>query len=84
MTIPYDRNDRSTEAGMNMRWLIIKLLDDFRINGRYPWSRNPNGNWWYPEVSEPLMRRWYDMERGFMALDANARDAWIRNFTWQF
>lgn len=83
-TRPYDRNDNSVVAGNNLRWLIIKMLDDFRINGRFPWSRTKHGTWWYPDISEPWILRCYKMEKEFLELKDNDRDTWIKNFVWNF
>jgi hypothetical protein len=84
VTIPYDRDDRSIWAGHNIKWLIINLLDDFRINGRYPWSRKHDGSWWYPRISEPFMARMWRAEERFLALDEDGRNRFIREFSWQF
>ena len=85
LTVPIDREDRSVDAGMNMRWLIINMLDEFRINGRYPWSRNQDGRWWYPEISQPFMERAWKLEQEFLLItDKNDRDRWIRQMGWKF
>lgn len=84
MTTAIDRDDRSIEAGENMKWLIISMLDEFRIRGRYPWSRKTDGGWWYPEISEPFMARMLDLEGRFLALDAAGREAWISSMDWRF
>ena len=83
-TTPYPRDDISIEAGHNIKWLIISMLDDFRINGRYPWSRNKEGKWWYPNISEPLMKKWWKMEIEFLSLNDEERNKWINNFVYQF
>jgi hypothetical protein len=83
-TIPYDRSDTSVEAGNNIKWLLIKLLDEFRINGRYPWSRRQDGKWWFPEISDPFMARMWKMEQEFLSLDEESRNLWISKFSWQF
>jgi hypothetical protein len=81
---PYDRDDRSVEAGMNMRWLIIHYLDFFRVGGRYPWSRDADGRWWNPAFSAPFMARAMDMEARFLSLGDAGRDLWVRKFDWSF
>lgn len=83
-TSAYDRNDTSVAAGNNLRWLIIKMLNDFRINGRFPWSRTKNGTWWYPQISEPWMIRCCRMEQEFLELNEKDRDLWIKKFVWNF
>ena len=85
LTVPVDRNDRSVDAGMNMRWLIISMLEEFRIKGRYPWSRDGMGRWWYPEISQPFMERAWKLEHEFLMLgDDCRRDQWIREMSWRF
>ena len=83
-TIPYDRNDVSVTAGLNMKWLIIKLLDEFRIDKRYPWSCKFNGSWFNPDISEPFMNRMLNFEREFLLLTDEEQNTWISNFNWQF
>jgi hypothetical protein len=83
-TTPFDRNDSSIDAAQNLKWIIINMLDEFRIKGRYPWSRKLSGAYWYPEVSIPLMQKWYDMETTFLLLNENDRDQYIKSFAWQF
>jgi hypothetical protein len=83
-TSPYDRDNVSIESGNNLRWLIINMLDHFRVNGRFPWSRNKNGTWWYPDISEPWMLRCNKMEKEFLELNDNDRDMWIKKFVWNF
>jgi hypothetical protein len=84
MTTAIDREDRSLAAGENMKWLIISMLNEFRLKGRYPWSRKPDGSWWYPEMSVPFMERMLHLEKEFLALRGNDRDAWISGLTWRF
>lgn len=85
LTVPIDRKDRSVDAGMNMRWLIISMLDEFRIKGRYPWSRNRTGRWWYPEISQPFMERVWKLEQEFLQItNDNERDRWIQQMIWRF
>ena len=60
------------------------MLDTFRIQGRYPWSLNSQGQWWYPEISEPFMNRMWKMEQEFLSLGAEDRNKWITSFDWQF
>lgn len=84
MTTAIDREDRSMAAGENMKWLIISMLDEFRLNGRYPWSRKPDGSWWYPDISKPFMERMLHLEQEFLALGGKDRDAWISGLTWRF
>lgn len=83
-TAQYDKDDTSVEAGENMRWLIVDMINDFRINGKYPWSRKGNGSWWYPNVSNPLMEKWWKMELDFLELDEEKRNDWIENFVYHF
>ena len=47
-TTSFDREDLSVEAGQNLRWIVIDMLNEFRINGRFPWSRKISGAFWYP------------------------------------
>jgi hypothetical protein len=84
MTAPYDRTDVSVAAGNNLRWLIISYMDHFRIQGRYPWSRNRDAGWWMPEIQEPFMQRMYRMEDQFQALDGDERETWINHLDWRF
>lgn len=84
MTIPFDRDDNSLESGLNMRWLIIKLVNEFRIEGRFPWSRNSHGDWWNPNISVPFIKRIREKELEFLLLNENDRDTWIKKFNWQF
>lgn len=84
MTIPFSREDTSIEAGNNVRWLIIKLINEFRIHGRYPWSRKINGDWWYPDISVPFMDRMWKTELEFLNLSEEDRNIWIKKFNWQF
>ena len=82
-TAPYSREDVSVEAGLNLRWLIIHYLNWFRFKDRYPWSRQEDGSWWYPE-SEWFMARMYAMEQRFLEMDEQQRDLWIRTFEWRY
>lgn len=84
MTIPFDRNDNSVEAGLNMRWLIIKLVNEFRIEGRYPWSRNSYGEWWNPNISIPFIKRMGKVELEFLLLNDSDRNEWIKHLNWNF
>lgn len=80
----WDRNNPSVEDGINLRWLIIHYLDHFRMRGRYPWSRNKHGCWWYPEISQPFMNRMWHIEREFLSLNQSNRNLWIKKFDWRF
>ena len=84
MTIPYNRTDCSVLAGHNMKWLIIKLLDDFRINGRYPWSRRPDGRGWDPAIHDTFMNNMRQAESKFLSLSDVDRDQFIKRFAWRF
>lgn len=83
-TTAFDRNDLSIESGQNLRWIIIDMLNEFRINGRFPWSRKLSGAFWYPEISGPLMQKWHKMEYEFLLLNEYDRDQYIKSFVWQF
>jgi hypothetical protein len=83
-TVNFDRTDCSPESGANVRWIIVDMLDTFRIQGRYPWSLNSQGQWWYPELSEPFMNRMWKMEQEFLGLDSLGREQWIQKFCWNF
>lgn len=83
-TTAFDRNNRSVEAGQNLRWIVIDMLNEFRIKGRFPWSRNSHGKFWYPEISSPLMQKWYQMEIDFLSLKDDDRDQYIKSFVWNF
>jgi hypothetical protein len=80
----WDRNNPNLEDGTNLRWLIIHYLDHFRMNGRYPWSRNKHGCWWYPEISQPFMNHMCQMELEFLKLNHEDRNLWINKFDWRF
>lgn len=84
MTAQYDKNDTSIEAGENMRWILINMIQDFRINDRLVWSRKADDNWWYPEISTPLMDKWWKMELEFLSLDHDRRNDWVENFVYHF
>lgn len=83
-TTSFDRNDLSIESGNNLRWIVINMLDEFRIKGRFPWSRNANGYYWYPSISIPLMTKWSKMELEFLSLNDLERDQYIKSFVWYF
>ena len=83
-TTSFDREDLSVEAGQNLRWIVIDMLNEFRINGRFPWSRKISGAFWYPEISTPLMNKWHKMEYEFLLLREDDRDSYINSFSWQF
>ena len=87
-TMPFDRNDTSAEAGMRVRWILIELLDHFRmrpIGGWYPWSRMEGTEaWWDPSLQVPFMARMWEQEAAFLALDPKGRDAFIEGLRWQF
>jgi len=83
-TTAFDRNNLSVESGANLRWIIIDMLEEFRIKGRFPWSRNSLGLFWYPSISNPLMDKWYKMEKDFLTLNETERDQYIKNFCWYF
>jgi hypothetical protein len=84
MAAPFSRDDTSLEACANIRWLIIDMLSDFRINGRYPWSRNEHGKWWDPSISIPLMSKWWKMEIEFLTLSEIERNKWIDDFVYHY
>lgn len=83
-TVRIPRQSPSAQDTENLRWLLIHYMDHFRINGRYPWSRNSLGAWWYPEYSEPFMHRMWNLEEQFLQMSDVDRDAWINKFQWQF
>ncbi len=84
MTSPFDREDVSAGSGANVRWVIIDMLDSFRVHRRYPWSRAPDGTWWNPAVSEPFMRRMWAAELRFLTLGEDGREKFIKDLRWQF
>lgn len=83
-TTSFDRNDSSIEAGQNLKWIIVNMLDEFRIKGRFPWSRKLSGAYWHPEISTHLMQNWHKMETSFLSLNEKDRDQYIKSFSWQF
>ena len=83
-TVRIRRDCPSLLDAQNLRWWLIHSLDSFRIQGRFPWSRNSQQQWWNRDISEPLMQRWWFMEQQFLALNEQQRDQWIQNFDWQF
>lgn len=86
MTIPFDREDRSVENGNRLRWTIINLMDEFRLEGRFPWSRKEgvSAAWWNPAISEPFMQRMWEAERHFISLDHRSRERFIDTLSWRF
>jgi hypothetical protein len=83
-TTTFDRTSLTIESGNALRWILIDMLDEFRFNGRFPWSRNQHGQYWNATVSVPLMNKWYNMEREFLALNEIDRDQYIKSFVWYF
>lgn len=83
-TVPFDPDDLSTDAGNNLRWVVIDMINDFRILGRLPWSRDAHGQWWDPEISRPFMARMHAAESAFLDLDLHARQAFIETHRWTF
>jgi len=83
-TVRIRRDNLSPADTANLRWWLIDNLDTFRIQGRFPWSRNHQQQWWYPEISIPLMQRWSNLEHEFLSLDEHERESWINNLSWQF
>lgn len=80
----WNRIQPSQDDGTNVRWLVIHYLDYFRIQGRYPWSRNKQGQWWYPEISQSFMAHMWHMEHEFLRLGEQDRNLWIQKFDWRF
>jgi hypothetical protein len=83
-TTSFDRNSLSIDSGSNLRWIVIDMLNEFRIKGRFPWSRNALGCYWYPSISIPLMDKWRKMEEEFLSLNEIDRDSYVKNFVWYF
>lgn len=83
-TTYFPRDDLSIENGLNIKWIIISMLQDFKIKDRYPWSRKLDKTWWYPEISEPLMKKWWAQEKEFLELDNDGRNNWIEKFVYHF
>lgn len=88
MTIPFDRNDTSVEGGTQVRWIMIELLDHFRMRpfGEwYPWSRvEGTDSWWDASIQAPFMRRMWQEEARFLALEPGQRESYIEALRWQF
>lgn len=83
-TISFPRKDPSLEDGEKLRWIIVELLEHFRINGYHPWSRKPDGTFWDPEISIPFMTRMQKVEEAFTKMSDRERNTYIATFDWQF
>ena len=83
-TSDFDRADTSVEAGNNVRWLIIRMIDEFRIGKRLPWSRDEHQRWWDPDLQRPFMRHMAAFEQRFLDADEQGRDRMVRDFEWRF
>lgn len=82
-TIRFERDEPDERTAHTVRWTIINLMNDFRHRERFPWSRDPAGNLWYPECQAFVERMW-KIEAHFLGLDTAQRDEFCRTFVWQF
>ena len=83
-TLNYARDD--TADGENMRWIIINLLEHFRMKhtGRYFWSRKIDGTWWEPEIQNMLMESCYRTEKSFLEMNEKERNSFIISYRWHY
>lgn len=82
-TVYFDRDNPSPDDIFNVRWTIISMFDHFRHKGRFFWSRNEHGKFWYPESKEFMERMW-KMEKEFLMLDTEGRKKFCSSFVWNF
>lgn len=82
-TTHFDRNT-SYEAGINVKWIVVSMLDEFRYKNRLLWAFDDvPGEYLNPE-SKNFMTKMHAMEREFLALDTNDRNDYINHFHWNF
>jgi hypothetical protein len=78
----FDREETSDAAGLNLRWLIIRLIDAFRIDGRLPWSRRLDGTYWLGETSRTFMDEMFAFEQAFVVTGRRDRHTFVETAVW--